>query len=126
MLFNAIFNIFSYMVAVSIIGGGNRSTWEKKHRPAASNRQTLSHKKMYRVHLARNDFEFPILVVIGTDCIRSCKSHAITTTTAPSDMNIVYICISIICVNIESVANINTRKQILLTSTISHFIYCME
>jgi hypothetical protein len=33
---------FSYIVAVSYNGGGNRSTW-RKHRPVASHLQTLSH-----------------------------------------------------------------------------------
>ena len=50
---------FSYIVAISFIGGGNRRS-------------------------ARG-FELTTLVVIGTDCIGSCKSnyHTITTTTAP-------------------------------------------
>ena len=40
---------------------------------------------LYRLHLASAGFELSALVVIGTDCIGSCKSnyHAITTTTAP-------------------------------------------
>jgi hypothetical protein len=40
---------------------------------------------LYRVHLAWAEFELTTLVVIGTDCIGSCKSnyHTITTTTAP-------------------------------------------
>jgi hypothetical protein len=36
-----------------------------------------------RVHLARVGYELATLVVIGTDCIGSNKSHTITTTTAP-------------------------------------------
>ena len=40
---------------------------------------------LYRVHLACAAFELTTSVVIGTDCIGSCKSnyHIITTTTAP-------------------------------------------
>ena len=45
----------------------------------------LYHIMLYRVHLGWAGFELTTLVVIGTDCIVSCKSnyHAITTTTAP-------------------------------------------
>ena len=43
MVFNATFlSYFSYIVAISFIGGGNRSNAES-HRPAASHWQTLSH-----------------------------------------------------------------------------------
>ena len=50
---------FSYIVAISFIGGGNRRS--------------------------TRGFELTTLVVIGTDCIGSCDSnyHTITTTTAP-------------------------------------------
>jgi len=39
---------------------------------------------LYRVHLAWDGFELTVLVVIGTDCISSCKSnyYTIMTTTA--------------------------------------------
>ena len=44
--------IFSYIVAVSFIGGENRSTRGKS---VASHRQTLSHNvQIYRVHPAMN------------------------------------------------------------------------
>ena len=44
MVLNTTFNniYFSYIVAVSFIGGGNRVS-EENHQPAASHRQTLSH-----------------------------------------------------------------------------------
>ena len=44
----------------------------------------LYHIMLYRVHLAWAGFEITTLVVIGTDCISSCKSnyHTITTTTS--------------------------------------------
>ena len=40
---------------------------------------------LYQVHLTMNSVRTQTLVVIGTDCIGSCKSnyHTITTTTAP-------------------------------------------
>ena len=46
----------------------------------------LHHMMLYPVHIAMSGFEFTTLVVIGTDCIGSCKSnyHTITATTAPS------------------------------------------
>ena len=45
----------------------------------------LYHIMLYRVHLTWTGFELTTLVVIGTDCIGSCKSnyHMIMTTTAP-------------------------------------------
>jgi hypothetical protein len=45
-----------------------------------------THIMLYRLHLAWVGFELTTLVVIGTDCIDSCKSkcHTITTTTTPS------------------------------------------
>jgi hypothetical protein len=46
----------------------------------------LYHIILYIVHLAWVGFELTILVVIGTDCIGSCKSkyHTTTSTTVPS------------------------------------------
>jgi hypothetical protein len=45
----------------------------------------LYHKMLHRVHIAWAGFELTMLVVIGTDCIGSCKNnyHTIMTTTAP-------------------------------------------
>jgi len=42
----------------------------------------LYHIMLYRVHITRVGFELTMAVVIGTDCIHSCKSnyHTITTT----------------------------------------------
>jgi hypothetical protein len=43
----------------------------------------LYHIMLYRVHFTWVGFELTALVVIGTDCIGSCKSIYYTTTTAP-------------------------------------------
>jgi len=45
---------------------------------------------LYQVHLALVGLELTTLVVIGTECIGSCKSkyHPITTMTAPYDIQI--------------------------------------
>jgi hypothetical protein len=54
----------------------------ENHRPVADERYYIM---LYRVLLAWEGFELKTLVVIGTDCIGSCKSnyHTITATTAP-------------------------------------------
>ena len=74
-------------MTVSFIGGGNRSTVEN-HLPVASKWRTLSHNVVSntsRHERASNS----TLVVIGTDCIGSCKSnyHKITTSTLPYLIN---------------------------------------
>jgi hypothetical protein len=58
---------------VSFIGGGNRSTWRKP--PTCRKSLTNFITMLYRVHLARVAFELTTIVVIGTDCIGSCKSN---------------------------------------------------
>ena len=45
----------------------------ENHRPVVSHWQTY-HIMLYRVHLAWVGFKLTTLVVIGTDCISSCKS----------------------------------------------------
>ena len=72
--------IFKLYVAVSFNGGGN---WRTHRKPVASQWHTLSHNVVHLtlVEIRTNN----ISVVIGTDCIGSCKSnyHMITTTTDP-------------------------------------------
>ena len=69
---------FIYIVQVSFIGGGNRSTQD-----TTTNLPQVT-DKLHHIMLHRAGFEFT-LVVIGTDCIGSCKSnyHMIMTMTAP-------------------------------------------
>ena len=67
------------------MGGGNRST---RRKPPTCNK-SLTNFITYsciEYNLPRVRFELTTLVVIGTDCLGSCKSdnHKITTKTAPS------------------------------------------
>ena len=80
-MFNVAFNNFSYIVAVSVFGGGNRST-------EAKTTDKLYHIMLNQVHLACAGFELPTLVVMYTDCIGSCNSnyHTIATTNGPYDI----------------------------------------
>ena len=75
MVFNETFNNVSvnYTMAVSFIGGGNWEYLEKTTDLPQVTWQTLSHNVVSST-----------LVVIGTDCIGSCKSkyHKITTMTS--------------------------------------------
>ena len=66
---------FSYIVAVSFIGRGNQ------RKPQVTDK--LYHIMLYTS--PRSRFELTTPVVIGTDCIGSCKSsyHTITATTPP-------------------------------------------
>jgi hypothetical protein len=48
--------------------------------------EKLYHIMLYWVHLAWAGFELTKLVVLGTDCIDSCKSHYHTITMAPCNL----------------------------------------
>jgi hypothetical protein len=75
---------FSYIVAVSLNGGGKRSNRRRLHIFRKSDKLTLSHNVVSNTP-RKTGFENTTLVMMGTDCIGSCKSnyHAITTTTFP-------------------------------------------
>ena len=78
-VFNAIQQYFSYIVAVSFTGGGNRSTQRKP----STCRQSLTnyHILLYRAHLTMNGVS--TLAETSTDCVSGYKSTYHTTTTAP-------------------------------------------
>jgi hypothetical protein len=78
MVFNATFNNISVISWRSVLLVEETG---ENHQPVASHWQTLSHNV---VHLGSR-FELTTSVVIGTDCIGSCKSnyHTITAMTAP-------------------------------------------
>ena len=83
MVFNATFNnilVISCM-AVNFIGGWNRSA--RRNYRLSQVTDKLFHITLHRVHLAWAGLELTILVMIGTNCIGSCKFnyHTITTTT---------------------------------------------
>ena len=84
---NATYNNISVISWQSFLLVEETRAPSENHWPVPSHWQTLSHTVMlYRVHLAWAWFELTTLVVIGTDCIGSCKSnyHTITTKTTPS------------------------------------------
>ena len=59
-------------MAVSLIGGGNRST-RRKTNDLSQVTDKLDHKVLYQVHLALAGIELTTLVVVGTDYIGSSK-----------------------------------------------------
>ena len=71
MVFNATFNNISVISWQSVLLVEETGGPGENHRPVASHRQTLSH---IVVHLALIGFKLTTSVVIGTNCIGSCKS----------------------------------------------------
>ena len=71
MMFNATFNNIS-VTNISLYRGGQFYWWRKQEYPEKTT-DLLYHIMLYRVEWA--GFELTTLVVIGTDCIASCKSN---------------------------------------------------
>ena len=71
---------FSYIVVVSFIGGGNRSTWRK---PPTCHKSLTNFITWCCIEYTSpwSRFEITTLVVIGNDCMGSCKSNYYTTKT---------------------------------------------
>jgi hypothetical protein len=76
MVFNATFNNISFIQWRSVLLVEETGIPGENHRPAVNHWQTMSHNVVW------TGFEPTTLMVIGTDCIGSCKSnyHMITTT----------------------------------------------
>jgi hypothetical protein len=89
MMFHATFN------NISVYRGGQFYWWRKPEyqRKPLTCRKSLTNLMLYREHLAGAEFELTRLVVIGTDCIGSCKPsyHTITTTTVPWNNKLIII-----------------------------------
>ena len=85
MVFNITFNNISVISRQSVLLTEDTGVPGENHWTVASHWQTLSHNTLHP--WAR--FKLTISVVIGTDCIGSCKSnyHAITATTASNFRN---------------------------------------
>ena len=85
MVFNSTFNNISVLSWQSVLLVKETKVPRKHHRSVASNWQTLSHKCCTEYTSPWTRIGLATLVVIGTDCIGSCKSnyHMITTTMAP-------------------------------------------
>jgi hypothetical protein len=70
MVFSATFNNVSSW-GVSFHGLGNQSTWRKT--PTRHTSLTKCPIKLYQAHLVRAEFALTTLVLIGIDCMVSCK-----------------------------------------------------
>ena len=82
MVFNATFNNISVISWQSVLLVEETRGPGENHRPVANHWQTLSHNV---VPLSR--FELTISVMIGSDCIGSCKSNYHTITATNADWN---------------------------------------
>ena len=82
MVFNTTFNHISVISWRSVLLVEETGVPRENHRPAVSHWQTSSHNGCIEYTSPWVGFELTTLVVIGTDCLGSCKSNYHTTTTA--------------------------------------------
>ena len=112
MVFNATFNNISVILWQSVLLVEETG---EAHRPDASHLQTLSHNVVLSTPpLSTARLELTTLVVIGTDCIGSCKSIncTITTTITPGKIRDVILIKLVHIVN--NIVNQNANPLILV------------
>ena len=83
MVFNATFNNISVILWRSVQLVEENGSTHRKPPPDASHSQTWSHSVVSSTSRHDRDTNSQLLVVIGTDCIGSCKFNYHTITKAP-------------------------------------------